>query len=95
MGERGKWAEKIHRQMALNPEPMPGVTLVEITGQNRVLIENHRGVCCYGKELIRVRVHYGEIAIAGAHLDLARMSREMLVITGHIVSVTLHRETGR
>ena len=95
MGERGKWAEKLQRQMALSQEPIPGVPLIEITGQNRILIENHRGVCCYSRELIRVRVQYGEISITGTGLDMARMSREVLVITGRMDCITLHREANR
>lgn len=89
MGEKGKWMEKLTRQMENSPEPMPGIPLVEISGQGRVLIENHRGVCGYGGELICVRVTYGQIAVRGCDLELARMTRQQLVITGKIHSVSL------
>lgn len=92
MGEGGTWKEKLRQQLSTMPEPLPGMPLVEITGQNRVLIENHRGVCCYGQEKIRVRVSYGEITVAGCRLELTRMSREAVVITGRIDCVSLHRE---
>lgn len=91
MGERGKWMERIQRQMELSPEPVPGLPLVEISGQRRVLIENHGGVSSYGREQICVRVNYGEISVRGFGLELARMSREQLVITGRIDCVNLHR----
>lgn len=89
MGDRGKWKEKIVRQMELSPEPVPGLPLVEISGQRRVLIENHRGVSGYGPEQIRIRVKFGEISVRGCGLELARMSREQLVITGRIDFVSL------
>lgn len=92
MRDGGKWTEKLRQQIAQIPEPVPGLPLVEIAGQSRVLIENHRGVCCYGREEIRVRVNYGQIAVTGCRLELARMNRETVVVTGHIDSVTLHRE---
>ncbi len=92
MGEGGTWKEKLRRQLSQMPEPVPGMPLVELAGQNRVLIENHRGVCCYGREQIRIRVSYGEIAVDGYGLELARMSREAVVITGRIDCISLHRE---
>lgn len=91
MGERGKWMEKISRQLEQASEPVPGVPLVEISGQSRVLIENHRGVCGYGRDRICVRVSYGEISVCGCGLELARMSREQVVIIGRIDEIRLIR----
>lgn len=91
MGERGKWMDKITRQMELSPEPVPGLPLIEISGQGRVLIENHRGVSGYCRQQISIRVNYGEISVCGCGLELARMSREQLVITGRIDCVSLIR----
>ena len=95
MGNSGNWREQLREYMARSPEPVPGMPLVEIAGQGRVLIENHRGVCCCGREQMRIRVSYGEIAVSGHRLELARMSREAVVITGRIDSVTLHREVDK
>lgn len=92
MGEGRLWKEKLRQQLSAMPEPVPGMPLVEIAGQSRVLIENHRGVCCYGREQIRIRVTYGEISVTGSRLELSRMSKETVVITGRIDCVSLHRE---
>lgn len=91
MAERGKWKQRITQQIELSSEPVPRVPLVEISGQSRVLIENHHGVSGYGREQICIRVQYGEISVRGCNLELARMSREQLVITGRIDCVSLHR----
>lgn len=73
---------------------LPGVPLVEITGDHRVLIEHHRGVVAYGCQEICVRVKYGRISVRGSALRLARMTREQLVICGCIEGVQLIRSGG-
>lgn len=78
----------------LNYELFPGVTIVEICDQDRILIENHRGVLCYDTNEIRIRTRYGSIWIYGCHLKLTKMSKTKLVITGKIYSVTLKGREG-
>ena len=75
----------------LHDEAIPHQPLVEIMNDQRVLIENHRGVIQYGREKICVQVKYGQIAVFGCGLELARMTREQLVICGNIEGVTLIR----
>ncbi len=70
--------------------PLPGLPLIELAGQCRVLIENHQGVTQYGTEEIRVKVKFGYVVICGEFLKLARMSKEQLVITGSICGISLH-----
>lgn len=90
-----KKAERLWQRLslaaALPDEPIPGLPLVEIIHNCRVLIENHLGVNAYGREMIRVRVKFGSVCIAGADLELARMVRGQLIISGTIDSVTLCR----
>lgn len=90
MRSRG-WMQRLAEGMELPGEAAPGLPLVEICGQRRVLIENHRGVLSYGTELIRVCVSYGAVEVRGCGLELARMTREQLVICGRIDSVSLVR----
>lgn len=70
-------------------EPVPGVTLVEIAGDTRVLIENHHGVCAYGDTDIRVLASYGQVCVQGTGLVLVKMTDVQLVIRGKILSVSL------
>ena len=70
---------------------MPGVPLIEIAGHRRVLIEHHCGVSEYGREKICVKVKFGQISIMGSGLELARMTREQLIITGCVTAVNLIR----
>lgn len=69
--------------------PLPGISLVEIYGQNRVLVENHRGIAGYEDHAIQINVNFGRIIVSGHHLKLRNMSKEKLVITGKICGVNL------
>lgn len=72
-------------------EPLPGQSLLELTGDRQVLIENHHGVTQYSRERIGVKVAFGELLLCGCGLELARMSRGQLVVTGTIDSIALLR----
>lgn len=72
-------------------ESLPGQVLVEITGDNRVLIEHHRGVREYSRSRIGVNVKYGVIQICGSCLELRSMTKEQLVISGNIDCIMLKR----
>ena len=78
------------RFVATQPEPLPGVPLVEIAGSHRVLIEQHKGVLLYEPGRICVRTRSGEIDICGECLVLTQMSNSQVVITGKIRTVELH-----
>ena len=62
-------------------------TLVELYGNERVLIEEHRGILTYGDEEIRVGTSFGVAVIQGMELRLCCMSRSQLVIRGRIACV--------
>jgi sporulation protein YqfC len=82
--------EKLAWAANLPDEPTPGEPLVEIIGNRQVLIENHNGVSEYGESLIRVKVKFGTICVSGCNLELARMTKGPLIISGLIESVKLN-----
>ncbi len=77
--------------MDLPGESLPGQPIVEIAGEQRVLIENHFGVLQYSREQICVKVKYGQVSVCGCGLELARMTRHQLAIRGRIDGVSLIR----
>jgi sporulation protein YqfC len=87
--------QKIVAAADLQDELIPGQTLVEIAGNCRVLIEHHYGVTEYGRQQIQVKVKYGTVHICGQRLELARMTKDQLVICGLIESVRLERSIGK
>lgn len=88
---KGDWMQRLTDQMDLTGEPLPGVPVVELAGDRRVLIERHGGVTQYSREKICVKVRYGLVQVCGCGMELTRMTREQLVISGRIDSVHLLR----
>ena len=82
-------------RLDLPGESLPGQVLVEITGENRVLIEHHRGVREYSREKIGVKVKYGVVQVCGSCLELRYMTTEQLVVSGKIDSIQLIRRECR
>ena len=89
--ERRNWMQKLADEADLPGEPLPGVPVVEVAGEHRVLIERHEGVTEYSRERICVKVRYGLVSVCGCGLELTRMTREQLVISGQIDCVQLQR----
>ena len=89
--QRGRniW-EQVVQKMDLVTEPLPGEPLVEIVGKHRVLIENHCGVIKYGCNEILAKASFGCFRICGEDLKLLQMTKERLVIGGHIRSVSVN-----
>ena len=85
------WMHRLTMAADLPDEPIPGRPLVEIIDHSRVLIENHKGVTEYGANLICVKVKFGFIRICGSHLELSRMTKGQLIITGSIDTIQLCR----
>ena len=65
--------------------------LIEICGQRRVLIEHHTGIVDYNHSKISVKVVFGCIDVHGEGLKLRLLSKEKLIITGNINSITLQQ----
>jgi len=86
MGKHDLWD-----RLDLPGESLPGQVVVEITGENRVLIEHHCGVREYSRERIGVKVKYGMLQVCGSCLELRCMTREQLVISGKIDCIVLKR----
>ena len=86
-----EWLQHLADRTDLESEVIPGLPILELAGDRRVLIERHAGVIEYGPERIRVRVTYGTVSINGCSLELVRMSRQQLVITGRIETVCIQR----
>lgn len=91
MTQKGNWVQRVADGADLHGESLPGVPIIEIAGDRRVLIERHSGVVEYGSERIRIRVRYGVICIMGRGLELTRMTKQQLIISGQIDCIQLQR----
>ena len=89
--DKVNWMQKLTDGMDLPGELPPGVPVIEIARDCRVLIEGHRGMTEYSRERIRVRGCYGIVWICGAGLELLHLSKDKLVISGQIDGVQIER----
>lgn len=62
---------------------------IVISGNQQLVIENHRGVIEYEPSVVRVGTKLGELRIAGAELILVSVFKEELVITGKIGQIEM------
>lgn len=68
-----------------------GSSIIEISSDNRVLVEGHLGICQYESSSIRVLVKTGCITVSGERLYLDRMTSEYLIIRGRVTTVSIDR----
>lgn len=94
MGRKHRIMELLADSTELETEPMPAQPIIEIAGEQRMLVENHRGVSAYSSERILINVEFGAVCVCGCGLRLLRMTREQLVIRGRIDTVSLQRRNG-
>ena len=92
--KKGTYWNRLANAVQLNGEPLPGLSLVEIAGDCRVLIERHRGVLKYDRQQVCIKTSYGCIQVCGSSLTLIQMTNAQLVITGKIETVSLKRRNG-
>ena len=85
------WLRRLTDGMDLPGETLPGMSVAELAGDRRVLIEGHRGVTEYTPCRVTVKVSYGDLSVSGSCLELRQMSRHQLVICGRIDAVELRR----
>jgi len=91
MAHSRQWLQQLADRTEMESEALPGLPILEIAGDRRVLIERHGGVIEYGPERIRVRVSYGNVCVNGCGLELVRMTHQQLVISGRVDSVCIQR----
>ncbi len=77
----------LFRAFQLPDDCVRGHTLVSMTGQKRVCIENFRGICSYTSEAVRLTASGGRICVSGEHLEIDCYTQDEIEITGRIQKV--------
>lgn len=84
-----KWIEDIAERFDLPAETAAGLPKITVTGDSRVLIENHKGLLEYSGELIEVGAGRLRLRVRGEGLTLRAMDGEVLLITGKVFGVDM------
>ena len=91
MNQHNKALNRLKNWLDLSVPATPGMPIVEMAGNRRVLIENHNGIAEYGNGRIVILVKLGKIIVSGTELEVCYMSRHQLVIVGCIDTVSVER----
>ena len=94
MGRNLHWVQQLAERADLQGETVPGIPVLELAGDRRVLIERHNGVTEYGPQRIGVCLSYGIVTISGCELKLMRMTKDQLIICGRIDEIVIQRRFG-
>lgn len=68
-----------------------GESIVTLTGNNRLVIENYQGILDYQPECIRIALKHGQIEICGEQLKIAYYTSEDMKISGCIRQIIYGR----
>lgn len=81
--------ERTAEVLDLPGDVVAGLPRVELLGDRRLRMENHKGILAYGSEEIHVSGGKLIVKVRGAHLELKAMNALELLITGDITGVDL------
>ena len=70
----------ITERCGLPLESIQGVSMVELSGDDRLLIEFHKNILCCSNNEIVIGTNYGDVHILGENLSLREVSRERIII---------------
>jgi sporulation protein YqfC len=87
MGIRKRLADALELQhdVALN------LPVLHLTGSERLLMENHRGLLEYGRGKIRIASTAGVVEIEGQDLAIKSVGRDEVLVTGNIGNIVINR----
>ena len=80
-------ARRIEEILEIPVELSTNTPKITITGFERMLIENYRGILEYQDYFVRINTHIGILNINGFNLNLEEMTSDDLLITGKIESI--------
>lgn len=91
MSRRKHVLSKMIQAADLDADLEPGLPILELAGDKRILIEKHLSVVAYSGEAICVKMRYGLVYISGCNLLIEKMSGEQLVVQGNIDCIRIEK----
>lgn len=89
MKRKKGFGEKISELFDIPQEVLSGMPKLTISGDSCVLIENHKGLLEYGREIVRVDGGRVQVIIRGNLLELESVGGAEMLITGQIFSADI------
>lgn len=79
--------EQTARAFDLPSDVVAGLPRIELTGNQELRMENHKGILAYGKEEIHISGGRLVVKVRGSGLELKAMNAAELLIVGQILSI--------
>lgn len=86
-----KLLRTITERIGLQMESLPGISLLELSSDDRILIEYPRRVVSCSDGEIVIQTNFGIVEIFGDCLSLQGACKDRIVICGDIKSINLKR----
>lgn len=77
-------ARKVTEKLGLHAETLPGITVVELCGDDRVFVENYINVVSFSSETVKLVGSFGVISVCGNSLCLDFLEKDRLLVLGRI-----------
>ena len=87
MGRKIRLKKKIMEALDLPMETVLDVPRLVVLGNERVLVENHKGIYEYYPSFVRLKTGIGILKVAGEELTLKELSAQRLYVDGKIASL--------
>lgn len=81
--------KKLSDALELQEDIMLDLPLLHLTGGQRLVVENHKGIAEFDSAHVRIRAAKGSVLVQGERLLVGSVGRDDIVITGNIQSVTM------
>lgn len=78
----------------LSPEIIMDLPLIMFVGQQKVYIENHKGILAYNEDQLKIRVKANVLTIKGEKLLIDEIKNDSLTVSGCVVSLLYQKGTG-
>ncbi len=78
--------QKVIKSLELPEEVLLNKLQVNMISNSKITIQNHKGIICYSKEIIKINSNDGLLTINGEELNISSLITEEIIITGKIIS---------
>lgn len=65
---------------------------IQVTGNNEIIIENHKGIILFEKNEVKVNSGIGIISICGSEFEVLFMGGSTITIGGKFTSITYEKK---